>query len=70
MLDFVRVSGATRLRTHLPPIDEGCEFYPLDSTPDAKPQEHSIEVRLDRAQRNLELLGNFPIVAALLGADR
>jgi hypothetical protein len=49
----------------LPPVQKSCEFYPLDSRVDAKPQEKSVEVRLHGSTRHVELARYVGVVAAL-----
>jgi len=49
----------------LPPIENGCEFDPLDTAGNCKSQEKTIKVRFHRAPGHLELSGNLRIVATL-----
>jgi hypothetical protein len=49
----------------LPPVQKSCEFYPLDSRVDAKPQEKPVEVRLHGSTRHVELARYVGVVAAL-----
>lgn len=49
----------------MPPIQESCEFYPLDAAVNAKTQEKPIEVGFHRAASHLELSCDLVVVTAL-----
>jgi hypothetical protein len=49
----------------LPPIEQGCEFYSLDSAGYSETEKQPVEMSFHGSARHLELAGNFGIVAAL-----
>lgn len=49
----------------MPPIQESCQFDPLDSAGDSEAQKEPVEVRLYRAQGDIEVLRDFLVAAAL-----
>jgi hypothetical protein len=49
----------------LPPVQKGCQFYPLDTAVDAEPQEQAVEMRLHSSASHVELPGNLGVVTAL-----
>jgi hypothetical protein len=49
----------------LPPIQQGREFYSLDTIIDSETKKQPVEVSFYGAPRHLELAGNFGVVAAL-----
>jgi len=49
----------------LPPIQQGREFYSLDSAGDSEAEEKPVEMSFHGSARHLELAGNLGIVTAL-----
>jgi hypothetical protein len=49
----------------LPPVQQGREFYSLDTTINAKTKKQPVEMSLYCSPRHLELAGNLGIVTAL-----
>jgi hypothetical protein len=53
------------LQTQLPPVQQGREFYSLDSAGDSEAEKKPVKVSLDGSARHLELARNFGVVTAL-----
>jgi hypothetical protein len=49
----------------LPPIQEGGELHSFDTAGNSEAQKKTVEVRLHRAQGDVELLSDFLIAATL-----
>jgi hypothetical protein len=49
----------------LPPVQQGREFYSLDTAGDAKTKKKPVEMRFHGSPCHVELSGDFGVVAAL-----
>ncbi len=49
----------------MPPVQQGREFYSLDTTINAKTKKQPVEMSLYCSPRHLELAGNLGVVTAL-----
>jgi hypothetical protein len=53
------------LQTQLPPIEQGCEFYSLDSAGNAKSKKQPVEMSFHSSAGHFELCSDLGVVAAL-----
>jgi len=49
----------------LPPIQECCEFYSLDTAGNAKPQKQTVEMCFNRSTSHIQLSSDLVVIATL-----